>query len=112
MPKNSNFFLDVYDVVRCIPYGRVSSYGAIGAYLGTVKSARMVGWAMNQAHNLSPPVPAHRVVNRNGLLTGKNHFSTPTRMHELLTNEGVQVINDQIINLEEYFWDPQDHLQC
>lgn len=112
MPKNPDFFRDVYDVVMCIPHGRVSSYGLIGAYLGAAKSARMVGWAMNQAHSISPPIPAHRVVNRNGLLTGKSHFSTPTRMQELLANEGVEVVNDKIVNVEKYFWDPLENLQC
>ena len=108
--KESSFFDDVYEVVRLIPKGRVTSYGAIAAYLGTKKSARMVGWAMNASHTAKPKVPAHRVVNRNGLLTGKHHFATPTRMQELLEKEKIKVENDTIINFEKLFWDPAKEL--
>src|SRR6187551_3820999 len=92
--KAYSFFADVYDVVRQIPKGKVTSYGAIAAYLGTKLSARMVGWAMNGAHNVKPKVPAQRVVNRNGMLTGKHHFATPTLMEELLKKDGVRVEKD------------------
>ena len=104
--KDSSFFEQVYDVARQIPKGRVSSYGAIAAYLGTKMSARMVGWAMNGAFHLSPPVPAHRVVNRNGMLSGKMHFSTPTRMEELLKKEKIKVVDDTIVDFDKKFWDP------
>jgi methylated-DNA-protein-cysteine methyltransferase-like protein len=104
-----DFFTNVYDVVRLIPSGRVTSYGAIARYLGAPRSSRMVGWAMNNAHSLTD-VPAHRVVNRNGLLTGKMHFSTPSRMEELLKQEGVLVIDDQIENFKSVFWDPSCEL--
>lgn len=99
------FFERVYEVVRQIPEGRVTSYGAIARYLGAARSARMVGWAMNASHTL-PDVPAHRVVNRNGLLTGKMHFGSSTLMQQLLENEGIPVVDDQIVNFEKYFWDP------
>lgn len=111
MPKQSDFFQDVYDVVRLIPTGKVTSYGAIGAYLGAVRSARMVGWAMNNAHSLQPPVPAHRVVNRNGLLTGRAHFNPPSKMQELLEKEGITIENDQIINFKAHFWEPLHELK-
>ena len=101
----SNFFNDVYEVVKLIPHGRVTSYGAIANFLGTKMSARMVGWAMNASHTL-PDVPAHRVVNSKGLLTGKMHFSTPTLMQELLENEGIKIVNDQIQDFHNIFWDP------
>lgn len=104
--KDSSFFEQVYDVARQIPRGRVTSYGAIAAYLGAKKSARMVGWAMNGASDLKPPVPAHRVVNRNGMLSGKMHFSTPTRMEELLKKEKIKVADNTIIDFEKKFWDP------
>lgn len=110
MPGKQNFFLDVYDVVRLIPRGRVTSYGAIAAYLGTKGSARMVGWAMNSAHGL-PDVPAHRVVNSRGLLTGKMHFGHPDRMQQLLESEGVSVINDQVQDFEKRFWNPMIELE-
>lgn len=100
------FFRDVYDVVRQIPKGRVTSYGAIAVYLGTKLSARMVGWAMNAAHTTNPKVPAHRVVNRNGMLSGKNHFDTPTQMEELLKKEKIEVKNDTVVDFEKLFWDP------
>lgn len=104
--KEYSFFQDVYDVVRQIPKGRVTSYGAIAAYLGTKLSARMVGWAMNGAHNVKPKVPAQRVVNRNGMLSGKAHFDTPTYMEELLKKDGVAVKNDTVVDFEKRFWDP------
>jgi len=109
--KQYSFFEDVYDVVRQIPKGRVTSFGAIANYLGTRMSARMVGWAMNGAHNASPPVPAQRVLNRNGMLTGKAHFSTPTKMEELLTKERVKVENDTVVDFEKLFWDPAKELE-
>jgi len=98
-----SFFDDVWDVVRLIPRGRVTSYGAIAEYLGTKMSARMVGWAMNAC---PADVPAQRVLNRNGLLTGKHHFATPTHMQELLEKEGVKVKNDQVVDFAKRFWDP------
>jgi methylated-DNA-protein-cysteine methyltransferase related protein len=105
-PKEYSFFDDVYDVVRQIPKGRVTSYGAIASYLGTKLSARMVGWAMNGAHNVKPKVPAQRVVNRNGMLSGKAHFGTPTAMEELLKKDGVKVKDDTVVDFEKHFWDP------
>ena len=108
--KTFSFFTDVYDTVRLIPKGKVTSYGSIAAYLGTKLSARMVGWAMNAAHQVKPTVPAHRVVNRNGMLTGKNHFATPTLMQELLEKEKVMVKDDKIIDFEKHFWDPSIEL--
>ena len=104
------FFDMVYQVVKLIPSGRVTSYGAIANYLGTKGSARMVGWAMNAAHNL-PEVPAHRVVNRNGLLSGKNHFEGPNRMQELLEKEGIKVEENQIQDFARHFWDPAKELE-
>lgn len=106
-----SFFDNVYDVVRQIPKGRVSTYGAIANYLGAKSSARMVGWAMNGAHEIKPPVPAHRVVNRNGMLTGKMHFSTPEKMEELLRKEKIIIEDDTISNFEECFWDPAQELK-
>ena len=108
MDKES-FFQDVYEVAKLIPRGRVTSYGAIAKYLGVARSARVVGWAMNGAV-AKHDVPAHRVVNRIGLLTGKNHFQSPTRMKELLEAEGIKVKNDQIIDFEKHFWDPMTEL--
>lgn len=106
MKKEPDFFERVYRVVRKIPPGRVTSYGAIANYLGTGLSARTVGWAMNSSHAAMPKVPAHRVVNRLGMLTGKHHFSTPTLMQELLEAEGITVEDDQITDFSERFWDP------
>ncbi len=103
--KDSNFFEQVYDVARQIPRGRVTSYGAIAVFLGTKMSARMVGWAMNGAHTLKD-IPAHRVVNRNGMLSGKMHFATPTRMEELLKKEKIKVVDDTIVDFEKKFWNP------
>jgi methylated-DNA-protein-cysteine methyltransferase related protein len=108
--KEYSFFADVYDVVRQIPKGKVTSYGAIAAYLGTKLSARMVGWAMNAAHVAKPKVPAQRVVNRNGMLTGKHHFATPTTMEELLKKDGVVVKNDTVVDFKTKFWDPAEAL--
>ncbi|MBX2846317.1 MAG: MGMT family protein [Saprospiraceae bacterium] len=104
-----NFFERVYDVVKLIPEGKVTSYGAIANYLGSKGSARMVGWAMN---GCPPGIPAHRVVNRNGLLTGKHHFATPDLMEKLLENEGIQVENDKILGLTKHFWDPNMELSA
>ena len=101
-----NFFERVYAIVKQIPYGKVTSYGAIAKVLGTAGSARMVGWAMNAAHNLED-VPAHRVVNRKGLLTGKHHFEGINLMQQLLENEGIIVIDNQIQNFEKVFWEPK-----
>lgn len=109
--ENTDFFQLVYQVAREIPYGRVTSYGAIAAYLGAKRSSRMVGWAMNNAHHQQPPVPAHRVVNRNGQLTGKNHFETPITMQTLLEQEGVVIKNDQIQHFDALFWNPMKELE-
>jgi len=110
MAMDTNFFKDVYEVARLIPKGRVTSYGAIAKYLGAARSSRMVGWAMNGAHSQKKAVPAHRVVNRNGMLTGKHHFATPYLMQELLEKEGIKVKKDKIIAFEKYFWDPAKEL--
>ncbi|MBR99001.1 MAG: cysteine methyltransferase [Flavobacteriaceae bacterium] len=105
----SSFFKDVYKVVRKVPFGRVTSYGSIANYLGDPRGARVVGWAMNNSHNLKN-FPAHRVVNRNGLLTGKNHFKGTNLMEQLLINEGIKIKNDKIINFDKFFWDPSKEL--
>jgi methylated-DNA-protein-cysteine methyltransferase related protein len=105
-PRGGNFFDTVFAIARKIPKGRVTSYGAIAEYAGTRLSARMVGWAMNAAGSASPPVPAHRVVNRNGMLTGKHHFPTPTAMEERLRAEGVEVKDDKVVRFRELYWDP------
>lgn len=107
----SDFFSKVYEVVKLIPPGKVTSYGAIAKYLGTTGSARMVGWAMNAASSHYEFVPAHRVVNRNGLLTGKHHFDTPDAMKELLENEGIKVKGDKILHFKKHFWDPAKELE-
>ena len=104
-PDNQNFFQKVYKVAEQIPYGKVTSYGAIAKYLGAARSARMVGWAMNNAHAMEN-IPAHRVVNKVGLLTGKHHFHGTNLMQQLLESEGIEVRDNQIQNLEKYFWDP------
>jgi methylated-DNA-protein-cysteine methyltransferase-like protein len=109
--RDSSFFEHVYEVVRLIPPGRVTSYGAIAEYLGIRGSARMVGWAMNAAHSRVTNVPAHRVVNRNGLLTGKHHFGSPGLMQQLLESEGVSVAEDQVVGFSEHFWDPATALK-
>ena len=108
--KEYSFFADVYDVVRQIPKGKVTSYGAIAAYLGTKLSARMVGWAMNAAHTAKPKVPAQRVVNRLGILSGKHHFVTPSAMEDLLKKDGVTVKNDTVVDFKERFWNPAEEL--
>lgn len=108
--KTYTFYQDVYDVARQIPKGRVTSYGAIAKYLGMARSSRMVGYAMNGAHSMVD-IPAHRVVNRNGLLTGKHHFETPFRMQELLEQENIKVEEDQIIDFKELYWDPMVDLK-
>ncbi|PTX44541.1 methylated-DNA-protein-cysteine methyltransferase-like protein [Christiangramia gaetbulicola] len=109
MSDKSGFFERVYEVCRKIPEGRVTSYGAIAKYLGAARSARMVGWAMNSSHNLED-VPAHRVVNRKGILTGKHHFGGSNAMQQLLEAEGVKVQDLQIIDFQKYFWDPMKEL--
>jgi len=105
MAKDDNFFEKVYEVVKEIPYGRVTSYGAIAKYLGAAKSARMVGWAMNACHG-DPTVPAHRVVNKQGVITGKHHFNGINLMQQLLESEGIMIKNDKITNFETTFWNP------
>ena len=106
-----DFYQSVFEVVRQIPAGRVTSYGAIARYLGTAGSSRMVGWAMNLSHHQEIYVPAHRVVNRNGLLTGKIHFGPPDQMQELLENEGIMVEDDQVVDFKTLFWDPMTELR-
>jgi len=107
----SDFFRDVYEVVRLIPQGRVSSYGAIARYLGSSRGSRMVGYAMNAAHHQIPYVPAHRVLNRNGMLTGKHHFGDTSAMQKLLEMEAIQVEGDVVVNFESLFWDPTIELK-
>jgi methylated-DNA-protein-cysteine methyltransferase-like protein len=107
---NPNFFDLVYQVVKLIPKGRVTSYGAIAKYLGAARSARMVGWAMNGSHAHDETLPAHRVVNRNGLLSGKHHFANGETMQDRLGKEGVRVVNDQIQDFKKVFWDPGEDL--
>lgn len=109
-PDKTNFFEDVFDIVRQIPKGRVTNYGSIAKFLGTGLSSRMVGWAMNASHMIKPRVPAHRVVNRNGILTGKHHFATPTTMQTLLEKEGVEIKNDKVVEFKDRFWDPSIEL--
>ena len=109
--KLDSFFEQVYAVVRLIPKGRVTSYGAIARYLAITRSARMVGWAMNGSHSIRPKVPAHRVVNRNGLLTGKHHFDTPVKMKQQLEKEGIKVRKDQVVEFKKLFWDPSTELK-
>lgn len=108
--KNKDFFERVYQVARLIPYGRATNYGAIGKYLGSPRSARMVGWAMNGCTKSNGDIPAHRVVNRLGVLSGKNHFESPSLMQERLEAEGIEVKDDQIVNFKEVFWDPNEEL--
>ena len=108
--SDENFFELVYEVARQVPKGRVTSYGAIAAVLGTKLSARMVGWAMNGSSKAQPKVPAHRVVNRNGMLSGKHHFPTPDRMETLLKKEGIKVREDKVVDFEKIFWDPAKEL--
>jgi len=111
MSQQNDFFELVYQVVRLIPKGRVTSYGSIAKYLGAARSSRMVGWAMNASHSQKEYVPAHRVVNRNGFLTGKHHFKTPFEMQQLLEAEGILIKEDKIINFQKYFWDPLKELE-
>ncbi|MCB9187095.1 MAG: MGMT family protein [Flavobacteriales bacterium] len=108
--KKDSFFQDVWNVVKLIPEGRVTSYGAIAKYLGSPGAARMVGWAMNASHSSAEHIPAHRVVNRIGMLSGKAHFNGLNLMQQLLENEGVKVENNQVVNFETHFWDPMVEL--
>jgi len=108
--QERDFFADVMEVVRQVPKGRVTSYGAIARYLGAGRSSRIVGYCMNNAHTVKPAVPAHRVVNRVGLLTGKHHFATPKRMEDLLKKEGVTVKKDQVVDFMKLYWDPMVEL--
>jgi len=110
MKDKTGFFDKVYNIVKLIPYGRITSYGAIAEYLGSKGSARMVGWAMNGSHSSPENIPAHRVVNRNGLLSGKRYFGGPDVMKQLLESEGIIIKDDQIINFEERFWNPAEQL--
>jgi methylated-DNA-protein-cysteine methyltransferase-like protein len=109
--ENNDFFSHVYELAKLIPFGRITSYGAIAKYLGSGRSARMVGWALNSCHSRLEFIPAHRVVNREGLLTGKLHFGNSTTMQQLLENEGIIVEDDRVINFTEKFWDPQKELK-
>lgn len=104
--RQGTFYEDVFEVVKLIPKGRVTSYGAVAKYLGTKMSSRMVGWALSGSQLSTNKIPAHRVVNRNGMLTGKAHFGTPTRMQELLEKEKIKVKDDKVVNFEKLFWDP------
>ena len=109
--ENSDFFSKVYEITKLIPYGRITSYGAIARFLGSGRSARMVGWALNVSHSNPEFIPAHRVVNRIGLLTGKNHFGNSSTMEQLLENEGIIIKNDRVVNFKEKFWDPLTELK-
>lgn len=109
--KQRNFFQEVHEVVRLVPTGRVTTYGAIAHYLGARHGARMVGWAMMAAHTADAYVPAHRVVNRNGLLTGRQHYASPTAMQEALEAEGTRVEEDQVVDFRRLFWDPATELE-
>ena len=108
--EDYSFFQNVFEVVKLIPKGRVTSYGAIASYLGSKGSSRIVGWALISSHQQNKNIPAYRVVNRNGLLTGKQHFSSPTAMQESLEQEGIQVVNDQVVDFQKLFWDPAKEL--
>jgi methylated-DNA-protein-cysteine methyltransferase-like protein len=109
--KNKESIYDaIYDIVRCVPKGRVTSYGAVAAAVGAASGARVVGYAMNNSTLVKPKVPAHRVVNRNGLLTGKHHFSPPEKMQQLLEKEGIKVKDDQVLDFDKLFWDPMKEL--
>lgn len=107
---NNDFFIQVFEVVKLIPKGRATSYGAIANYLGSKRGARMVGWAMNASHKLKEKIPAHRVVNRNGLLSGKAHFGDPDKMQNLLEAEGIHIMDNQICSFNDIFWDPNKEL--
>jgi methylated-DNA-protein-cysteine methyltransferase related protein len=111
LSKNSDFFSRVYELTKLIPYGRITSYGAIARYLGSGRSARVVGWALNSCHTRPEFIPAHRVVNQKGLLTGKLHFGNSTTMQQLLENEGITVEDDQVVDFNEKFWDPRKELK-
>lgn len=111
MPRTDSYFTDVYELVAKIPKGRVTTYGAIAEFLGLRGSARMVGWAMNASHTQLNNVPAHRVVNRNGLLTGKHHFGGPKVIEQLLKSEGIRVKNDKVVNFKKVFWDPKKEIE-
>ncbi|MFC2112544.1 MGMT family protein [Bacteroidota bacterium] len=108
--ENKDFFARVYEVVRLVPSGRITTYGAIARFIGSPQAARMVGWAMNNSHTQDEYVPAHRVINRNGMLSGKHHFGGPRIMEELLESEGVQVIEDKVVNFDKLLWDPNTEL--
>jgi methylated-DNA-protein-cysteine methyltransferase-like protein len=108
--SNDNFFERVYDIVRLVPEGRVTTYGAIAMFTGSPKASRMVGWAMNASHLQPGFIPAHRVVNRQGLLTGKHHFRHPDLMQELLESEGIVIDNDRVMEFDKLFWDPYKEL--
>lgn len=111
LKTENDFFGAVYEVVRLIPPGRVSTYGAIARFLGAARSSRMVGWAMNNSHGCEPPVPAQRVVNRMGMLSGKAHFGSENEMKRLLEQEGVQIVNDTVVDFQRVFWDPAVELK-
>ena len=108
--SDDNFFMHVYRIVKKIPSGKVTTYGAIARFIGSPQSARMVGWAMNSSHHYQDFIPAHRVVNRNGMLTGKHHFRHENLMQELLESEGLRITGDQIVDFEKHFWDPNKEL--
>jgi methylated-DNA-protein-cysteine methyltransferase-like protein len=108
--SDDNFFTLVYQIVKQIPVGKVTTYGAIARFIGSPQSARMVGWAMNSSHYYKDFIPAHRVVNRIGMLTGKHHFRHENLMQELLESEGLRIVGDQIVDFEKYFWDPNKEL--
>jgi len=110
MRKNEGFFEQVYELTKLIPYGRITTYGAIARCLGSPQSSRMVGWALNQSHFDTAFIPAHRVVNRNGLLSGKHHFGGSKVMEELLRSEGIEVQNDKVLHFDKLFWDPVKEL--
>ena len=111
LPAQKGIYDAIYDVVRAVPKGRVTSYGAVAASVGAASGARVVGYAMNMSFGVKPKVPAHRVVNRNGLLTGKHHFSPPEKMQELLEKEGIKVADDKVVNFDSLFWDPMKELE-
>lgn len=109
-PSKESIYDAIYDVVRAVPKGRVTSYGAVAAAIGAKSGARVVGYAMNLCHGIKPKVPAHRVLNRNGLLTGKHHFNPPGKMQELLEKEGIKVVDDKVVDFDKKFWDPMKEL--
>lgn len=111
MAAHNNIYKTIYDIVRHVPKGRVTTYGAVAAAMGAKSGARLVGYAMNSCRGVKPKVPAHRVINRNGMLTGKHHFETPDRMQELLEKEGIKVIDDKVVDFQKLFWDPVKDLE-